>query len=351
MRWDTTQIKNMVDCRDVVERDLGAPKIRNNKYNVYRCPLHGETKGYSLAVYEDHWICYGKCNKSGDAIQWLQEYGKYTFPEACQMLGGRLDQTIAPRPVAASHKAHQPQSEAPSDEWQEYARRVVDYAEELLWSPAGEKALHYLIKTRGLMRVTIRDARLGYIPAETETDYQYGRVPFPEWKLDGKPVRVHCGIQIPHFADGQLWAVRTRRPPGLDGPKYMGIRGGSKTLYRIDEVLPRLPVVITEGEFDALVLDQCAGYMGKMVQSIALCSASNKHIDSRWLDRLVSAPVILARLDDDPAGAKAFDVLHQLSSRVRCVQVPTPFKDVNEFYLASSAADVRAWIEGCAECK
>lgn len=352
MGWDTEQIKDMLDCRDVVERDLGAPKHRNGKYNVYRCPLHGETKGYSLAVYPDHWICYGKCNTSADVIGWEMAYHNISFNEACRDLGGVLTNTVIhQRPAARPVTRTESPSEPPSAEWQNFAHEAVNIAQQHLWSADGSRALAYLKEKRGLIPATIREARLGYIPAVSASDYTYGRVLFPEWKKeDGKPVRLPCGIVIPHFADDALWAIRVRRPPGMEGSKYMGVSGGSKVIYRIDDVLPRCPVVITEGEFDALVLDQAAGYTGSMVQSIALCSASNKHIHSRWLDRLVTAPVILARLDDDAAGTRAAEVLSALSGRMRSVQVPDPHKDVTDFYLASGVVSVRNWIEELVTC-
>ena len=71
---DTQQIKQNIDCRDLIERDLGKPKYRTHKYSTYKCPLHHEEKGYSFVVYEDHWICFGKCGHGGDAISWMMEY-------------------------------------------------------------------------------------------------------------------------------------------------------------------------------------------------------------------------------------------------------------------------------------
>jgi DNA primase len=237
-------------------------------------------------------------------------------------------------------------AQPPNPNWQFHANNVVTWAEEILWSPQGQKARDYLQCQRGLTRDTIINARLGYIPAQSEADYKYGRVSDPEWVLDEKPVRVHCGITIPHFADGQLWAVRIRRAPGVAGPKYMGIRGGSKCLYRVDEIYPKTPVLIVEGEFDALVADFCAGWIRHegFISAIALASASNKHIPARWLDKLVSAPVILTRMDSDPAGESANTILRQLSSRSRPIQVPQPYKDVNEFYLACGPEGVREWL-------
>lgn len=351
MGWNTEQIKSMVNLRDLVESEIGAPKHRGQSYDMYRCPLHGETKGYSLAVYDDHWQCYGKCNTGGDVIKWMQLKHGYSFAEACHELGGQLTRTVAQRPRTFTDAPEAP-SEPPAADWQNFANEVVAMAEQNLWSPEGQKAFGYLRIQRGLTNATIKAARLGYIPALQPSDYTYGRVLFPNWlKEDGKPVRVPCGIVLPHFASDALWAIRVRRPPGVEGSKYMGVSGGSKVVYRIDEVLPRCPVVITEGEFDALVLDQCAGYIGSMVQAIALCSASNKHIHSRWLPKLVSAPAILARLDNDAAGERAAEVLKSLSGRVRSIQVPAPHKDITEYFLAAGSRAVLNWIEELVKCR
>jgi hypothetical protein len=53
--FDIDQIKQHTDCRDLIERDLGAPKHHSPRYSTYKCPLHHETNGYSLVVYADHW--------------------------------------------------------------------------------------------------------------------------------------------------------------------------------------------------------------------------------------------------------------------------------------------------------
>ena len=69
---DVTRIKEQVDCRELVERELGKPQSKSSRYSTYKCPLHNEERGFSLVVYEDHWRCFGKCGRGGDAIAWLQ---------------------------------------------------------------------------------------------------------------------------------------------------------------------------------------------------------------------------------------------------------------------------------------
>ena len=95
---DVQQIKDHIDCRDLIERDLGRPKTRTGEYTAYKCPLHQEEKGYSLVVYADHWHCFGKCGHGGDAIAWRMEYHGLSFQEACEQLSsGDLPRRIPPQ--------------------------------------------------------------------------------------------------------------------------------------------------------------------------------------------------------------------------------------------------------------
>jgi Toprim-like len=47
---DVDTLKRQLDCRTVVEHDLGKPKYRTHDYSTFKCPFHQERKGYSLAV-------------------------------------------------------------------------------------------------------------------------------------------------------------------------------------------------------------------------------------------------------------------------------------------------------------
>jgi DNA primase len=352
MVMDLELIKSQLDVRTIAEQLLGKPAMKSQKYLAFKCPFHGEHKGSSLVVYFDGWKCFGSCAASGDVFSFVAKVRgldpKNDFAEILRYLGYSehgiqrkkpIHRVVTPRPETLEAAA------APSQEWQFYGELLVKAAQDMLWSEQGERALAYLYG-RGLRPAAIKTARLGYISAESPQDYEYGTIFDAEWQHDGKTVRAHCGIYIPHFADGQLWAIRVRRPPGIGGPKYVGIRGGTKALYLIDEVEPRLPVLLVEGEFDALITLQEAGPGASVeVCPLALASASNKRIAPNWLDRLVSAPVIFSRMDGDGAGGAANEVLQGLSHRVKPVQVPAPHKDINELYLSDGGEAVRSWLQ------
>ncbi len=316
---DTQRIKENYDLRRVVEQDLGQPPVRSGRASLYKCPFHNEQKGYSLAVWADGYRCFGSCDTSGDLFDWLTNYRRLSFPEALTVLG---EQPQEPQP--ARQPIHTLASEPPAPAWQEAARQVVNSAEETLWSSAGEPALTYLLEQRGLTTATIRQARLGYIPGA-----------FRDWRAIAG-LNVPCGLCIPWFAAGELWAVKVRRAYGL--PKYVQIAGGSTHgLYNADVLYQHTTAVFCEGEFDALLVAQEAG---ERVASVTLGSATAR-LTARWYGMLVGHRAIFVSYDRDQAGKRGMERLLRLSPRFRELPVPRG-KDISDFYL--KGGDLYAWV-------
>jgi hypothetical protein len=65
-------------------------------------------------------------------------------------------------------------------------------------------------------------------------------------------VRIPRGIVIPWLLDGQLWQLKVRT--NHEHPKYLAISGGHPCLFGADTLVVGEPAVLTEGEFDALLL-------------------------------------------------------------------------------------------------
>jgi len=325
---DVERIKEQIDCRAVVERDLGQPKHHRARYSTYKCPFHNETKGFSLVIYEDHWQCFGKCGQGGDAIAWLRLYHSLSFADACQQLvSGDLPKLEQPR--LRSQPQREPVSEPPDAEWQRIASRIAHQAMDTLWGREGKRAWDYLEHQRGLTENTIVRAGLGYIPG----DYR-------EWKeIDG--LKVPCGITIPWHANGAIWGIKVRRAAGEQ--RYHQVGGGNikGCLYLADEMQPGLPIFLTEGEFDALIARQVGA---GLLCAASIGSSANRRINARWYIKFIAAPRVLARMDDDSAGEGAAAEIEALSGAVKRVQVPVG-KDVNDFYLLAGQTAVQDWIK------
>lgn len=361
IQWD--EIKARVDLRDIVRGELGEPANRTGSSLLWKCPFHHE-KTPSFSVTERGFHCFSaKCGAKGDIFTWFERRNGMQKAEIAAFLavrfgipsnlvgeiGGYIRNRTPRRARSVTNGGHTDvvNIEPPSASWQFYAERFVSAAERTLWSPEGERALAYL-RGRGLDNLSIKTARLGYVRAQTQDEYKFGRVFDPEWVHDGKPVRAHAGITIPHVAQDNLWAVRLRRPPGIDGPKYLGTRGGSRALYWIDQFEPGLPVMLFEGEFDALIAWQVFG-PGNMVEinPMALASASNHHIPQRFLGPLVAATQVFVRMDRDDSGSAAANALASIPT-AQVIQVPSPHKDLTDFYCAEGADAVRSWAAGLA---
>ncbi len=320
MMVNTKILKEQYDLRRIVEQDLGPAPLRSVHASLWKCPFHGERKGYSLAVWANGYRCFGKCQVSGDLFDWLQQYRKLSFQEALRALGEAprfAPSVTASRPI--------PPAEPPTDDWQAAARQVVVWAEDRLWDGPEHWALSYLLNERGLEPRTIRQARLGVMPGGHR-----------QWRRMAG-LRVPCGIVIPWFTGETLWAVKVRRESGQ--PKYVQISGGSGGgLYRGDALEGAETVLFTEGEFDALIAHQEAG---RLITAVSLGSASAT-LNDRWLLDLVTVPLILAAYDVDKAGAKGAARLQAISRRVHLIQVPWG-KDITEYHLRGG--DVYTWLE------
>ncbi|MEN6480120.1 MAG: toprim domain-containing protein [Anaerolineales bacterium] len=234
----------------------------------------------------------------------------------------------------------------PGEKWQEMARTVVELAERrLLEHP---EALAYL-QGRGLTENTIRRGRLGYIPHDAFDD------DVARWGLskeEAKAVWLPRGWTIPWMVGDLIWSVKIRRPNEdteqakswnqnhsggerkIDA-KYLSIRRDGQaeglSLYNADALSGHADVILVEGEFDALLLDQ---ELGGVVPAATLASAS-RGIDSAALLHLIQMRRIWTSYDSDAAGDEGAKRLNAKSLRIRRLKWPdNGIKDVTDLWKA-----------------
>lgn len=313
---------------EVLARYLGPPLgRRGSRGSWWACCFHRD-KNPSLTASELGYICFG-CGSKGDSIAFVMEYLNCTFPEALAELGIEG----GPRPRASPRRPPLPPPRKPapppiSDEWRELAAGIVEGCAATLWGPRGEEALRYLREERLLKDETIRSASLGYNP-----DW----LRLPEWlKKPGeeRAPSLAPGITIPCRGAKGIELVNVRRHEGVD-PKYVAMRKSQRggIFPSPSAVKSGRPLVIVEGEFDALLLGQAIGDVASVI-TIGSASATPS-IESR--NRLVFAPVVFAAHDDDPAGDDAAARLNLPARRER----PPGAKDWTD--AARNGVDLRAW--------
>ncbi len=144
-------------------------------------------------------------------------------------------------------------------------------------------------------RRTIRAAHLGFVAS--------ARVP----TRDGDRWFRTSGVTIPWFDGGRLALVKVRQPPG-SRPSYIeAFRDRPHIFPGFDEIEPGLPLVIVEGELDALVLGQDlhrAPGLAAWASVITLGSAANLP-EPPVLAKLITVGPWYLALDADAAGDKA----------------------------------------------
>lgn len=257
------------------------------------CPFCGGTDRFRVQPERDFWACR-QCGKSGDHIAFLVETGRLNPAEAYQARHS-TEPCLSPASTPALPETATP----PTLTWQARAWELVVQAQDALWSARGARALAWL-QRRELTEANISRAGLGYqITDAWENRADWG-LPLEADRADKpKPVWLPRGIVIPWFIGADLWRINIRRPAG--DPKYIGPAGFGNALYNADQITPDRPVVLVEGELDALSLEQTAGDLVVPAATGSVTGARR----ARWIATLAIAPLVLIAFDADQAGDEA----------------------------------------------
>lgn len=209
-------------------------------------------------------------------------------------------------------------------------RRVLDevaqLAHEMLLT--NERKLEYLLD-RGLSPDTIVEARLGYIGANVGISRM-----IPSAGHVSKADLVSAGVltmagreffndslTIPYLSHGTTVSLREKKPDG----KYRTTGGDKVRLYNVDALRTANDVIITEGEFDAMILGQHLRASNdprlRMTAVVALPGAGS------WPDNLetyfTQAHRVFIGLDPDDTGRDyATKLKALLGSQARIVELP-----------------------------
>ena len=116
-----------------------------------------------------------------------------------------------------------------------------------------------------------------------------------------KNVNLWQGIVIPWFIGKGIWRMTIRDEKAWDDERYKQVTGGSNGLYLADSLHFDRPVLITEGEFDALSIAQEAG---QHVSVVATGSTGGSHT-SKWVATLASKDLVFVAFDAEENADKA----------------------------------------------
>ena len=158
-REDIARIMDAVRIEEVIGEYMSLKKRGSNLIGL--CPFHNEkTPSFSVSPSLNIFKCFG-CGKAGNAVYFLMEYEKYSYPEALRFLAKKFNIDIVEEEVDDEYK------EKKTEEEQSYF--IHDFANKWfikqLWeTQEGEAiALNYFHE-RGLSDAIIKKFGLGYSP-------------------------------------------------------------------------------------------------------------------------------------------------------------------------------------------
>ncbi|MGB7341773.1 MAG: plasmid replication protein, CyRepA1 family [Phototrophicaceae bacterium] len=320
-QFDVQTLKN-INCRTIVRNLLGEPHSSTQRYDRYFSPFRADGRKPSLTVYETGIKDYGGSGQSWDVIGFVMAVLSLDFRAACDYLSGNSSEIMPYSPQKRTFNAT-----PPSADWQSATYKQLNKYEDILWQ--SPRILQYLNEERGLSNATIRKYRLGYNPN------------WDEFRADAGLCKVAPGIVIPWIADEILYAVRIRTRTGalaiaaayddsyLDN-KYMSVTGSRQSagLFGADGLQVDQPLIITEGEFDAMLATQMTGYHAVTRGS----AGDHKNISELWRNQLQAVKTLYGILDTDTAGQQATDALLTQFEHFIPLHLPNG-KDITDYLL------------------
>ncbi len=295
------QLKSRIDIVDVVGNYLELKKSGANFKAL--CPFHNEdTPSFVVSPAKQIFHCFG-CGVVGDAIKFVMEYEKLSYPEAVEKLASMFNIDLK----YSGDKDKGQDLFKVLNEINRFYKKTIDQ---------NEKAKQYL-KKRGVFESSIEKFEIGFAPSSNET-LQYLKskfIPFQEAVEAGilavENSRVYARlierITFPIYSpNGRLVGFGgrtiTNHPAKYINSPQTKLFNKSKLLYGYhlakDKIFKTKKMIVTEGYLDVVMLHQ-AGFTNAVA---TLGTALTK--DHLPLLRRGEPKVVLA-YDGDQAGVAA----------------------------------------------
>ncbi|MBX3057453.1 MAG: toprim domain-containing protein [Anaerolineae bacterium] len=300
----------------------------HGRYYIGPCPFCGGRDRFNVkrTDYGDRWLCR-KCTggRYQDAIAFLMQRDGRTFPQVLAAYGHGDTAVSAPTRAARRSALDCP----PDEDWQAAALAALGHCCAVLQqqtTPVAAATYRYLVNRRGLTPETIGAASLGF-------NHVWCDVPGVG--------RLAPGITIPGMINGQLWYVQVRTNGRVVG-KYHALAGSRlKALFGADTLLTAHTAVVTEGEFDALLLGQ---FLPDGAAAVTMGSAGSLPDNPAWLRYFAAVRRVFLVMDNDQAGQTAVSKWRNLLPWVDLLPVPDGYKDVTDYWRVGG--NLAAWVGG-----
>ncbi|MEH2076708.1 MAG: DNA primase [Nostoc sp.] len=313
------EVKLRADIVDVVSEYVVLRK--RGKDFVGLCPFHDEkSPSFTVSQTKQMYYCFG-CQAAGNAIKFVMELGKRSFPDVVLDLARRYQvpvQTLEPE-----QRQELQRQLSLREQLYEVLATSAQFYQHALRQSQGQKALQYLQSNRQLKQETIQQFGLGYAPAGWETLYRYlvqdkhypaqilekaGLIK-PRKEGDGYYDVFRDRLMIPiRDVQGRVIAFGGRtltdeQPKYLNSPETELFSKG-KTLFALDQAKGGISqldqAVVVEGYFDAIAL-HAAG----INNAIASLGTALSLEQVRLILRYTESKQLVLNFDADKAGTNA----------------------------------------------
>ena len=295
------QLKQTIDIVDVVGNYVELKKNGSNFKGL--CPFHDEkTPSFIVSPSKQFYKCFG-CGAGGDAIKFVMEYEKLSYPEAIEKLASQYNFTLR------YTKGEQSGSQD---------RRILEVVAQ--WYRANlehrQDAKEYL-KNRGVSLASIEKFSLGYAPSSEETLHFLQKAMIPMQKAEEVGILGHDrGRYYARLIDRIIFPIHSPSgmPVGFGGrtmgshpAKYINspqtkLFNKSRLLYGYhlakEQIYRKKRLVVVEGYMDVIMLHQ-AGF-GTAVATLGT-ALTNDHLP--LLKK--GEPEVIVAYDGDSAGINA----------------------------------------------
>ncbi|OYD93472.1 DNA primase [Nostoc sp. 'Peltigera membranacea cyanobiont' 213] len=313
------EVKLRADIVDVVSEYVVLRK--RGKDFVGLCPFHDEkSPSFTVSQTKQMYYCFG-CQAAGNAIKFVMELGKRSFPDVVLDLARRYQvpvQTLEPE-----QRQELQRQLSLREQLYEVLASSAQFYQHALRQSQGQKALQYLQSNRQLKEETIQQFGLGFAPAGWETLYRYlvQDKHYPAQILEKagliKP-RKEGGGYYDVFRDRLMIPIRDVQGRVIafggrtltdEQPKYLNspeteLFSKGKTLFALDRAKGGISqldrAVVVEGYFDAIALH--AAGINNAVASLGTALSLEQ---VRLILRYTESKQLVLNFDADKAGTNA----------------------------------------------
>src|SRR5665647_500310 len=247
---------------------------------IGKCPFHEEvTESFTVSPSKGIYKCFG-CGKGGDAVHFVQEYERVSYPVALKLVAKRYNIDVPERELSESELATFKKREASL----QFLKKQNDSFVSSLSN--NQQAIDWLTVERGILPATIEKWGIGY----STSGFWSGRITYPIKNGNGEI----CGFTGRRLDDSLQ--PKFKNSPESDLFKkselLFGLHYAKKYIAKADKAY------LVEGQHDVLQMDQL-GFSNTVAPSGTAITVQQIRAIKRFTNNIVLL------LDGDSAGIKA----------------------------------------------